>query len=147
MPVIAVENAYTLLTLTGIGVAPYSARGLSQSLEPISQAANMVRTVNGTLIDISAPQFRKYRSTISCSDQQAPPLAGVWQGKQVVVECVAELGVGDGTPDRDRVAGSTYTDGGIEYYRPILTMLVTNHSQTRDEYGAATNWTLELEEV
>lgn len=147
MPVNNVTNAWTLLTLTGMGVAPYSARGCSQSLEPIAQAARMARTVNGTLVDISVPQFRKYKSSISCADQKAPTLAGIWPGMILTVECIAELGVGDGTPDRDAVADSTYTDGGITYFRPVLTMAVVNFSQTTDEYGAQTSWTLDLEEV
>lgn len=147
MPVLNVENAYTLLTLTGVGVAPYAARGLSQSLEPISQAANFMRTINGSLVDISAPQFRKYKSTISCTDQTAPTLSGIWPGMVVTVECIAELGVGDGTSDRPAVSGSTRVDGGLTFFRPVLTMLVTGFSQTTDEYACQTAWQLELEEV
>lgn len=147
MPVLSVDNAYTLLTLTGIGVAPYSARGLSQTLTPISQSSQLVRTINGELISIAAPQFRKYRSSISCNDQQAPTLAGIWPGMTVTVECVCELGTGSGTPDRPAVSGSTYTDGGISYYRPVLEMRVVGFSQTKDEYGHQTSWQLDLEEI
>lgn len=147
MAVTSVENAYTLLTLSGVGVAPYSARGLSQSLEPISQASQLVRTINGALIDISAPQFRKYRSSISCSDHQAPALSGIWPGMEVTVECVCELGIGDGSAERPAVTGSTYTDGGITYYRPVLQMRVTGFNQTKDEYGHVTSWQLDLEEI
>lgn len=147
MPVLNVENAYTVLTLSGAGVAPYSARGVSQSLQPIAQASQLVRTINGELIDITPPQFRKYASTISCTDIEAPALGGIWPGMQLVVECVAELGVSGGTVDRPAVAGSTHTEEGITYYRPILTMLVRNFQQTTDEYGRQTSWTLDLEEV
>ena len=61
-----------MLTLSGIGVPPYSARGASQTLEPIQASQQLRRTINGELIDISRAEFRKYRSTISCVDQQPP---------------------------------------------------------------------------
>jgi len=38
-------------------VPPYSARGLTQTLTPIAAAANMRRTINGELLDLSAGQF------------------------------------------------------------------------------------------
>lgn len=140
-------NAFTVLTLTGMGVAPYSARGLSQTLEPIPQATQVVRTINGELIDIAPAQFRKYRSTISCSDVDAPALSGIWPGQTLTVSCIAELGSISGAIERPAVAGSTRTEDGVTYYRPILTMRVTNFSQTTDEYGHVTSWTLTLEEV
>lgn len=138
----------TLLQLTGVGVPPYSARGLTQTLEPIGQASQLRRTVNGALIDVSAPQFRKYRSTITCNDQQAPAVNGIWPGMVVVVDCVATLSyVVGGSADRTIVPGSSYVDSGFVIYRPRLTMRVVSHNQSKDEYGAVTNWNMELEEV
>ena len=61
-----------VLILSGIGVPPYSARGASQTLEPIQASQQLRRTINGELIDISRAEFRKYRSTISCADQLPP---------------------------------------------------------------------------
>ena len=81
----------TMLVLSGIGVPSYSARGLTQTLQPIEAAGSQRRTVNGTLVDLSQAQFRKYRSTIRCNDQQAPALDGIWPGQVVTVSCVAEL--------------------------------------------------------
>ena len=81
----------SMLVLSGIGVPSYSARGLTQTLQPIEAAGSQRRTVNGTLVDLSQAQFRKYRSTIRCSDQQAPALDDVWPGKVVTVSCIAEL--------------------------------------------------------
>ena len=49
----------SMLTLSGVGVPPYSARGLTQSLEPIDGAAQLRRTVNGALADLSYEPFRK----------------------------------------------------------------------------------------
>jgi len=137
----------TQLILTGMGVPPYSARGLTQSLDPIGAAANLRRTINGALIDVSSAQFRKYRSTISGNDQQPPAIDAIWPGLQLTVSCIAELGfLTGGTAGRTAVAGSTRTEGSFTFYRPQLLMLVTNFTVTKDEYGALQSWSLECEE-
>jgi hypothetical protein len=82
-------------------------------------------------------QFRKYKSSISCRDQEPPAIDGVWPGHVVTVECVAELSYPTGgSPARPVVSGSTRTQGGFVFYRPQLQMLVTGFSANRDEYGA-----------
>jgi hypothetical protein len=43
------------------------------------------RTINGELHDLSLPQFRKYRSTISCTDKSIPAIDGVFPGTEVTV--------------------------------------------------------------
>ena len=138
-----------VLTLSGIGVPPYSTRGASQTLEPIQAAQQLRRTINGGLIDLSRPEFRKYRSTISCADQQPPAIDGVWPGQVVTVGCIAELSykTSGGTPARSVVPGSARTEGDYTLYRPQLTMRVVSFSQDTDEYGATVSWSLELEEV
>jgi hypothetical protein len=138
----------TLLMLTGIGVPPYAARGLIQTLQPIEAAGSQRRTVNGTLVDLSQAQFRKYRSTIRGRDLQAPALDGVWPGRVVTVSCVAELCCPSiDVPERPVVSESQRTEGSFIFYRPQLVMQVVGFTIERDEYGAATSWTLELEEV
>jgi hypothetical protein len=139
----------TVLTLSGVGVPPWSARGLTQTLEPIDAAAQLRRTVNGALRDLGYAPFRKYRSTISCADQEPPAVDGVWPGRSVTVACVAELSflTSSGSPSRPVVAGSERTEGDFTLYRPHLTMLVTEFSISRDEYNATVSWQLQLEEV
>ncbi|MBB4520473.1 UNVERIFIED_ORG: hypothetical protein M2435_001253 [Rhizobium sophorae] len=139
----------TVLVLTGIGVAPYSARGLEQSLQPIDGAGQLRRTINGTLVDLSETQLRKFTSTISGTDQLAPAVNGVWPGRTVTVDCIAELcyPTSGGAPDRSVVSGSSRVEGAMTYYRPQLMMMVTDWQIKRDEYGAQVSWTLELEEV
>ena len=138
----------TLLVLSGIGVPNYSARGLTQTLEPIEASANVRRTINGALKDLSFAQFRKYKSTISCQDQEPPAVDGVWPGHVVTVDSVAELSYPTGgAPARTIVPGSSRTDGAFVFYRPQLEMLVTRFSVNRDEYGAAVQWQMDLEEV
>jgi hypothetical protein len=137
----------TILRLYGIGVPPFSARGLTQSLEPIDEAKNLVRASDGSLLDLSFAPFQKYKSTISCTDQRPPACDGVWPGKLITVYCVAELGYDDyGSPQRPEVPGSQRVDGGFNYYRPILVMRVMSFTQSQDEYGATTAWSMELEE-
>jgi len=138
-----------VLTLSGMGVPPYSARGASQTLEPIQAAQQLRRTINGDLIDLSRPEFRKYRWTISCADQQPPAVDGVWPGRVVTVDCISELSyrTSGGAPSRPVVSGSSRTEGDYTLYRPSLTMRVVSFSQDTDEYGATVSWSLELEEV
>ena len=138
-----------VLTLSGIGVPPYSVRGATQTLQPIDAAQQLRRTINGALIDLSRAEFRKYRSTISCTDQQPPAVDGVWPGQIVTVGCISELSyrtVG-GSPSRPLVSGSSRAEGDYTFYRPQLVMRVVSFSQDTDEYGASVSWSLELEEV
>lgn len=148
MPV-AVNNAFTLLALAGIGVSPYSARGLQQTLAPISQSTNQRRTVNGGLKDLSFTGFQKYQSQITGNDQKVPICDGVWPGKLVTVDCIAELSyvTAGGAAQRTVVDGSSYTEGLITFYRPRLAMMVVSLNMQTDEYGAIIGWTLNLEEV
>lgn len=141
--------ADTLLKLSGDLLPPYSTRGASQTLEPIDASANMRRTVNGSLKDISFDGFRKYKSSITATDQRVPALDGIWPGATLTVECVQELAykTAGGTPKRPVVTGSSRVEGNYTYYRPILTMLVTGYTTNLDEWEATVGFTLNLEEV
>ena len=139
----------TLLRLDPIGVPPYSARGITQTLQPIDGAAQLARTVNGTLTDMSDTNFRKFQSTISCTDQQQPALDGVWPGTILTVDCVIELSykTSGGSPERTPVSGSSRVEGASTFYRPQLSMMVVDYQTGVDEWGADANWSLSLEEV
>ena len=139
----------TLLTFTGLDIPPYSARGLTQTLEPLDVSSNLRRTINGALIDLTYDQFRKYRSQILGTDQQPPAIDGVWQGLSVVVHCLCELSyltVG-GTAQRTEVSGSSRIEGAFTFYRPELIMRITGFNVSTDEYGAAVSWSMNLEEI
>lgn len=140
----------TVLELTGMGIAPYSTRGATQTLEPIGAAsAGIYRDVNGGLHNVGSGSFQKYRSTIQCQDQRPAILDGVWPGKAVTVKCIQELSyvTAGGSPARTVVSGSSRTEGDLTYYRPQLSMMVTGFSVQTDEYGADVSWRLDLEEV
>ena len=145
-------NADTLLSISSFGTMLYQARGLTQTLEVISEATQLERFIDGTLGDLSAPQFRKYASTITCpSDVEAPPLDGVWPGMEVTVECVVGLSYltssGNGPHNRPEVSGSSYVLGAYTFYRPVLVMRVRKVQTHFDEWKCIVGWTIELEEV
>jgi hypothetical protein len=137
---------------TAPGVAPYSARGLKGTLAPIDAAKGsdkLRRTVNGGLIDVSAPQMRKYRLEIAGSDQAPPALDGVWVGMEVLVDCHVELAylTAGGSAGRSPVTGSERVEGEYTYYRPQLSMRVVELQVERSEWEASVDWSLTLEEI
>ncbi|MGR3593108.1 MAG: hypothetical protein ACU0B9_07335 [Limimaricola soesokkakensis] len=135
------------LIIAGVGLPPASVRGVTQTLQPIAATQQMVRTVNGALRDLSAPQFRKFASQVRCSDQDPPALNGVWPGAIVTVDCIAELSflTASGVPERPMV--DSRVEGAWTIYRPRLTMMVVSFDIDRDEWQAAVGWSLDLEEV
>ena len=137
----------TLLVLSVMGVPLYSARGLSQTLEPIDASKNMRRSINGILTDVAHTQFRKYQSKITCTDTRVPAADGIWPGMTIVVDCVAYLSyLAGGTPQRTVVPGSSFDEGGYTFYRPRLTMMVTAITAQVDEWAATVPWEIDLEE-
>lgn len=139
----------TMLVISGPGLTPYSARGLTQTLEYIEAAVKLRRTINGTLLDVSSLQFRKYLSTVNCTDQNAPAIEGLRPGLLVTVDCVVELSykTEGGGPSRTVVPGSERTEGAFTFYRPRLQMRVKSISTSTDEWAAIVQWSLDLEEV
>jgi hypothetical protein len=139
----------TLLVINGLGVTPYSSRGLTQTLTPIEQSKNTGRTVNGELVDLSDELFQKYSTQITCNDQRVPALDGVWPGKQIVIDCVIELAylTAGGSPARPVVAGSSRIEGDYTFYRPQLTARIMDYTTNEDEWGRVSGWSLTAEEV
>ena len=143
-------NAFTVLRMVGVGVPPYSARGLSDTLQPIDQAVSLRRTVDGDLKDISFASFRKYKGTISGTDQRPPNFDGRWPGLTVTIDCISELSY---TPDegdtrqRPAVPGSERTEGAHNVYRPRLEVKIMNLSIDTDEYECQVGWSLDWEEI
>jgi hypothetical protein len=148
----------TILRLVGMGIPPYSARGIQESLSPIGESIQLRRTINGALDDVSDPLFRKYQVSWSATDMDPPAIEGVWSGLQLVVDCITELAVlgtfeadseGGSEPGFDRmvVPGSVRHADGFTFYRPRLTMRVTGFSIDRGEWEASVAWQLSAEEV
>jgi hypothetical protein len=142
------SDGQTVLVLSVMGVPLYSARGLSQTLEPIDASKNMRRSINGILTDVAHAQFRKYLSKITCTDARVPAADGIWPGMTLVVDCVAYLSHQSSlTPQRPVVPGSSFTENGFTFYRPRLTMLVTTNTAQIDEWAGTVPWEIDLEEV
>ena len=141
-----------VFTATAPGVNPYSARGLRGTLTPIDMAKGidkLARTVNGTLVDISAPQMRRYQLQVSGNDQAPPALDGLWVGVPVTVNSHVELAyltVG-GVATRPPVTGSVRTEGDYTYYCPSFAMMVVDWQIDREEWEQNVTWSLTLEEV
>jgi hypothetical protein len=141
------------LTLT-----PYSARGLTQTLEPITGTSNMGtpmgtwfrESINGELINLMPPgsTFRKYQSVITCKDTETPCLDDAWLGEICLVDCACCLNyLTGGSPQRSEVSGSSYTEGSFTFYRPQLTMMVIDIKNSFAEYPADYQWSISLREV
>ena len=151
MSIEVVDNNFTLLVMSTIGVPLYSARGLTQVLTPAPEAKPTPRrTINGELRWLGLSQMRKYDSTITCVDQQAPALDGIWPGQAVLVNCVCELAYRTGeAPDRTIVPGTTprATEDGFTYYYPQIAFMVVDYSTAMDEYAHQYQWQLSLREI
>jgi hypothetical protein len=121
--------AYTLLSIDDIDFSPYSVRGITMTLAPIDQAANVARDCRGALADISVAQFRQYKVSITCTDHEAPELTDVWPGQDVTITCIPGLGAANTTGD-------------------VLIILakVTAWNTSRDEWAAEVAWQLEAEQ-
>ncbi len=139
----------TLLIMDGMGIPLYSARvDVVQTLVPIDQQKQLVRTINGELIDVSNDEFQLYKSTISCTDNNPAALDGIWRGRQIIVDCVVDLVYETGgTPQRAVVPDSSRTIGGFTHYKPRLEMTVTDFQTSFAEGQAAHSWQIDLEET
>jgi hypothetical protein len=137
----------TLLKINALGIPPFSARGLKQTLTPIQQASQNRRTVNGDLKDVSFDGFKKYASTITGSDQNPPAVDGIWPGLSVEVECISELSylTSVGAPARPIVTGSSRVSGSFTFYRPKLQMRIMSFNVDTDEWDAVVGWSMALE--
>lgn len=139
-----------LVISAGIDFPPYTQRGVIQSLAPIAASSQLVRTINGALVDVSDSNFQKLASQVTCTDINVP--VWVFPGLTVTVDCVAELAglAADFYEDLLRpVVPDTEPreEGDYVFYRPRLTMKIVSWSFNHDEWGRRISWTLNLEEV
>jgi len=132
-------------------LSPYAARGITQTYELLNSGqgsgVSLRRDINGILQNISDTRFRKFKTTITCRDGDAPSLDGAWIGNLVEIWCAFELNYpAGGSPSRPVVAGSSRTQGGVTFYRPALSCLITDIRDEFAEYAATHSWTLSAEE-
>jgi hypothetical protein len=138
------------ITTDGTSLLPfYSARGLSQTLEPIDGAMFQERTVNAELVDLSLARFRKVRSVLSATDVRPPSRDDVWPGRKVLVGCAYILSyptIG-GAPSRTPVAGSQFVEGDFTFYRPQIIFMLGKPTGRFEEWEAGYSWSIPMEEV
>lgn len=139
----------TLLTLSGPGINPYSARGITQTLDLVESSSRLAETINGKTVNLSPVQFRKLKSTISFNDVDPPAFDSIWPGMILTVGCAKERSykTSGGSPDRPVVSGSERVEGEYTYYRPELVMMVVSYADASQEYARTNQATLELVEV
>jgi hypothetical protein len=150
----ALNTTGTILTIrdttTGaVSLLPlYSARGASQSLEPIDATVSQERTVNAELVDLSLSRFRKYRSVISARDVRPPSRDDIWPGMTVTVECACLRSYATGgSPARTPVSGSQFVEGDFTFYRPVFTFMIGKMTGRFEEWEAGNDWSIECNEV
>lgn len=114
----------TLLSIDGIDFSDYASRGITMTLQPIA-SGSLEYDVNGNLVDMTLPAFRKYGIGIECEDQEAPELTGIFKGTDITVNCIPGLGV------------ENSTDGIL-----IMEMMVDDFTVRLDEWGAKIGWNL-----
>lgn len=151
----AIDDTGTELVITPSGgtaagdtpvLAPFSARGLTQSLERLPGIQR--RTINGELIDLTPSWNRKYKSTITCTDTTIPALDGAYIGQTVTVDCTHRLTYPTGgSPEKTVVSGSEEIEGAFVSYRPQLEMIVTDIRSSFDEAPHEYAWQCDLAEV
>lgn len=119
----------------GFALTEFAARGIGMTMQPLETAAQIARDVNGNLVNLmdGFDQFKKYKGTISCDDMDSPGFAdattaadGVWQGDKFTLTCLPHLG----------------SEEAI-----TMTVMCMNWNVARDEWGAATSWSFEWEQV
>jgi hypothetical protein len=120
---------YTLLAIDNIDFSQYAVRGITMTLAPIDQAAALARDCRGALADISVAQFRQYKTTITCTDHEAPQLTDVWPGMDITITCIPGLGAANSAGDV-----------------MIILCKVTSWNSSRDEWAAEVAWQLEAEQ-
>lgn len=142
----------TLLTIAGVPLPQASARGIRQTLAEIEQAGNFRRTANLELRNVAPiAARRKFKTTISCDDINAPMWDGLYKGLVVsYIDCVEELYylTSGGVPFKTVVSGSVRVVGSVTFYRPrLLNCMITEISVDGDEYAASRGWSISAEEV
>lgn len=146
----SIADAGTDLVISGHGIPRYSCRGLTQTLTLIDPAAVLAYSVNGNLLNFSPAQFRKFKSSITCTDVLPAALAALWPGVVVDVDCISPIAyltaIGSPVPGRTVVRSEVEGEHTYDWLR--LTMAVaTAWTQSTEEWAAQTSWQLDLTET
>jgi len=165
----------TDLVISGADLAPFSARGVSQSYSPDNAAAKIRRTVNRKAVALRFGTEDKLRTSVSCDDMAAFAADRIYIGKAVDVDFAIDMdahvpaGETSVTLSRTPVPGSVHArdEDGIPVavtvvgkvvtfaaqpsavfvgYRPRMPMLIESWKIDGRPWEAATGWNMELVE-
>jgi hypothetical protein len=167
----------TLLTITGMGFPPLSARGCVQELRPVQQT-NFKRNIYGDLVQLGQDFLLKYQTTIHCEDKTTLTTDGLIPGNIVDVACIQQLWEKipensreiklsrspvndsitclnhqqeiipiDGVDGTRVTLSTTQNSPSFITYRPLLRMMVKDFKLNTNEWGMICGWRVDLEEV
>jgi hypothetical protein len=142
------ESALKITTADGVIPFPEgSARFVECAIEPISTSTRFERTVNGRLVDLSDPAFRKLAVNLSAADLVVPAIGGLYVGQAATVEIPTVIRERGAVPARQAVEGSILIGNGWVEYRPVIEAMITGLSTSETEGKAAASWSIQVEEV
>lgn len=152
-----------------IPLPPGSSRWLDFSMDPIAEASQIERAIDGSIVDLGSNAFNLYAVVISCSDMRFPAFSNVWPRDVLTIHAPQSLvEYGDAiTLSRDPVPesvvaydaenravavtvnGRSVSAPGAVYveYRPILSVMVSGFSRSSREMKASSSWSLSATEV
>lgn len=143
---------YVPLILNPIGISEWAQRGLIQTYEKHPFSYQEADTVNGEAINMAPPTFRKWITTITCTDMRAPPLHGIWGGQTLVLHCISPFNYKEGTPEGKyerpyRTDHPPWSEDGFRLYYPIMDVEVQTFTSSDNKWQASINWQLVLKEL
>jgi hypothetical protein len=167
----------TVLSISSLGFPIFSARGCTQTLEPIAQDHHFFRNIHGDLI-FNGSHSKKYKTRIQCKDHYPPATDQLRIGDMVEVSCISILSqtyTGNSVQNlsvplqKKPVLGSIHISSGdaeipfewdgksliftcsferiLISYRPILIMRFLGYSFSTLEWDMKTEWSMTFEEV
>jgi hypothetical protein len=144
------------LLIGGITAGWQSCMNVTCEFSPIADSAHVVRSWNGTPLNLADSAFKMYRVVLSCDgDMLSPTLMHLWPGTRFTMIPPEEFAEPTGYPQQRPAYGSVRTvdrhfvvgGGERRFYRPILDMYVTEPWRvTANEREKSVSWQLTAEE-
>jgi hypothetical protein len=121
----------TDLHCPALGIGWLTGLDLTATVEPIGESAKMVRSWNGTLINLAPEEFRQVRITLSGSGDVLPPaFAALWPGTEITIVPPVDIG-GANLSGRTSHSTKTVDARGVEVPRAGYTALSPTRTYRR----------------
>lgn len=160
----------TAFAIQGVGVIPFSARGLDIEVQKIANG-KIVYDVWGVAHSTARAEFDLFEVKVSCEDIWPPGFVALRKGQLLTVQldsCFIEPLNGNG-PQGGNVQSRPATGDGVQLmdvngatvtpvdgvaagavwqrYAPVLNVMLLDWSFKHNEHGAVTSWSLHLMET